>query len=710
MPTTTLMPVPKQQYFGAAGIPLIAGKIYTYAAGAGNNPKQTFTDSTGTIPQANPIILNGRGEPTSAIYWSGAYKVEVRDALNNLIYTVDNYNTDPAGLWNIFTTFLLATGSSLVGFIQAGVGAILRTVQDKLRDSVSVKDFGAKGDGVTDDTVAIQAAIDCYTKRYDAYPKHDVYARGSLRTLNRRIQLLFPQGVYLITATIDARWRGFIDFIGDNSTIIAGANVNGAMLDLRYSSNIRVKGLTFEAAKDFANRFLHCVSGGGSTDRVADGYNSATLVHFIECHFRNPSDTCLNLMSNSSNLALDTPAAAGTVKVSIDGCKIDGCFFAGGAVGIKYCGYEGWFSDSYFASQTYAGVMLYDNATLTMDKCLLSLNNAAPGILIDTDNNIDSLRMISCYWEQGTYILQALGAAVNKRSNLYFDGGRFESQQSGLLAMGGRHCTVTIKNVHIGSTNNNTAMVCSNAFSTLVLEQNQIDQDYLGAVGNTASWAGPIFRAGFLAGNPVFNSTAVTTDIYVDHVSGNDSNEGYANARALATLTEAFRRVNVLGNTNIRVSSGTDAAPANHIIPANCQQYLGRIYIASWEKYPGQVNPIDQRTKIDGSANKYQLFAGILKLQNVTLVGTRAISMYSGKLDLQTVTVPVSDPNGQIFIQSGSVAARTCNFTGVAGVAFYIGDQSGIQATLFGDSNTWGAGIIKWQAYANINALVQSNL
>lgn len=68
-------------------------------------------------------------------------------------------------------------GGELVKFTQAGDGAVERTVTNKLREWVSVKDFGAVGDGVTDDTTAIQYAI--------------INASGGV--------VFFPKGIYLVS-------------------------------------------------------------------------------------------------------------------------------------------------------------------------------------------------------------------------------------------------------------------------------------------------------------------------------------------------------------------------------------------------------------------------------------------------------------------------------------------------------------------------------
>lgn len=82
------MPSGKQAYYTSAGVPLVGGRLYTYAAGT-STPKATWSDAAGTTPNANPIILDSRGEAT--VFWSGAYKVELRDSANAVIWSVDQF-------------------------------------------------------------------------------------------------------------------------------------------------------------------------------------------------------------------------------------------------------------------------------------------------------------------------------------------------------------------------------------------------------------------------------------------------------------------------------------------------------------------------------------------------------------------------------------------------------------------------------------------
>jgi hypothetical protein len=71
--------------------------------------------------------------------------------------------TDNIEFVNFLTSNIGATSADLVTYTPAGSGAVARSAASKFGDTVSVKDFGAVGNGVADDTTAIQAAIDYAT-------------------------------------------------------------------------------------------------------------------------------------------------------------------------------------------------------------------------------------------------------------------------------------------------------------------------------------------------------------------------------------------------------------------------------------------------------------------------------------------------------------------------------------------------------------------
>jgi hypothetical protein len=195
MATATLSPAPKLQFFDAAGNPLVGGKLYSYAAGT-TTPLATYTGNTTTTANPNPVVLDSRGE--AGIWLSSSYyKLKLTDSNDVEIWTVDNVGgfatmADLTAAINALTASLAASsGSSLVGFIQAGASAVATTVQAKLRETISVKDFGAVGNDATDDTVSIQAAIN-----YANTIGGDVY---------------FPPGVYRTTNTLVINNAGDID-------------------------------------------------------------------------------------------------------------------------------------------------------------------------------------------------------------------------------------------------------------------------------------------------------------------------------------------------------------------------------------------------------------------------------------------------------------------------------------------------------------------
>ena len=107
---------------------------------------------------------------------------------------------------------------------QGGTGAVDRTTASKLQESVSVKDFGAVGDGVTDDTAAIQLALNA------------VPAVGG--------NVFIPAGTYKLTGTgltFLLKSKATIYGAGMGATILDGSAVTGgtpnAIIVLGYASS-----------------------------------------------------------------------------------------------------------------------------------------------------------------------------------------------------------------------------------------------------------------------------------------------------------------------------------------------------------------------------------------------------------------------------------------------------------------------------------------
>tara|TARA_R110000868_G_scaffold383325_1_gene650256 strand:+ start:29 stop:1543 length:1515 start_codon:yes stop_codon:yes gene_type:complete len=133
-------------------------------------------------------------------------------------------STDVVAAVQSGTTVKATVGS--FGYQPAGTGAVATTIQAKLRQTVSVKDFGAVGDGTTNDTAALQDAINAST--------------GGV--------LYFPAGVYLCS-TLSLVANLTIIGAGQNNTIIRsnGTNVGSFIVGIS-TSNVTVQDLQIDFA------------------------------------------------------------------------------------------------------------------------------------------------------------------------------------------------------------------------------------------------------------------------------------------------------------------------------------------------------------------------------------------------------------------------------------------------------------------------------
>jgi hypothetical protein len=178
----SLIPNAKQQFLDANGNPLAGGFVYYYIPST-TTFKNTYQDAALTILNTNPIILDSAGECMA--YGTDNYRQIVTDVNGNLI-------------WDQPTIAAFTNSSANVIYSPGFSGSVSRTVQSKLQEWVSIKDFGAVCDGTTNDTAAVQAAITSLGSTAETLLIPGPTKINASLTFGANTQLFFQQGAFIL--------------------------------------------------------------------------------------------------------------------------------------------------------------------------------------------------------------------------------------------------------------------------------------------------------------------------------------------------------------------------------------------------------------------------------------------------------------------------------------------------------------------------------
>jgi len=253
-------------------------------------------------------------------------------------------------------------------YLPAGTGAVSRTVQGKLQEAVSVTDFGAVGDGVTDDTAAIQAAIDA----------------------NQSAQVFFPSGTYLCSSAILL-------------TDTAGHNFQGQLIGDRATITFTHSTLSTAADKDMAHGFqaFPLTNGVGGDITGMRGVLIQGLT--INC----PTNGCGIYLANCQRTSIIQCIFVGGRYNVVEECCIntvhDRCYFSGfinAGLGLLMTNDT---ARVWYGSATPTSTYWNDSPQISNNGFSTDVANGILAMILDYGSQSESIRNVTnCYLYSGT--------------------------------------------------------------------------------------------------------------------------------------------------------------------------------------------------------------------------------------------------------------------------------------------------------------------
>lgn len=282
------------------------------------------------------------------------------DDLLELSQDVTGTQTSTQSTIGDLSTYLATDLAPNLTFTQLGTGALTRAMQNKVREIVSITDFGAVGDGVTDNTTAIQAAIDYAETLVEA-----ITASYDIITA----QVFIPPGEYTHGELLVAQAVDGVQLVGAGEGVsvlhYAGSGIGitvGTEVSLPTFSHVWVRDLTLRGGNPaYTNNNAHIVAGsvGIQFNRVIRGsgmercqvfgfetgadLRDCWTFKFRDCHFHDAGNSHITWQTaNSGEITGCRFDDSGSTSVIIDGqgtsndvrsLKLSGCVFQESSVG-----------------------------------------------------------------------------------------------------------------------------------------------------------------------------------------------------------------------------------------------------------------------------------------------------------------------------------------------------------------------------------------